>query len=511
MSTQLDIIKSVYPLHILHLSAGKTNIYLSKSKKTTHILPSSGLKQPTDLALFASQWPNVPWAILVDQSEETFWGDVMPVMRGAAKTAWIERLSSQSGTDSPFHWFELQGKSRTQPDKIRVLGYTLGHPETLTPWLEALQGCNARIRGVYTPVMLVSGALNLLKVKPPKSDDTISVLVTPHADGLRQSVLVGGSIRFSRLALHPLTDDTQWFETVYSETARLREYLIGNGLLKNDRTGMHLYVVQPASKDVLPPPDSTARHVKDQYQWLNSPLADLVYLASLAKKQPRRQLAPAIYRKHDLSIYITNLVYGVSAVFAAAALVYIALFLAQLWQMRSDVAAATSATDSATQQYQTITKSFPNTPLTAAQLVDMNKRWEAIKTKVTPDMRSMLVIVGETLDKHPKMVIEFMEWSGEAPSKPVSPVMPGVPVPVTKEKADIASLVLRGNIRGIASDDLRGTRDALAKLVADFNRIPDIRAEITKKPLDLSAKASLSGSGKQDASELHFEIKIWQR
>ncbi len=512
MPKALDLIKSSAPLHILHLSSGKAHIYLVKSKGASLIEPPSGMQQASDLSLFAAQWPHIPWVILVDQSEETFWGGVMPVMRGAAKLAWIERMSAQSGSESPYRWSELQGKSRSQPDKLRVLGYTLGRPEALTPWLDALQDCHARIRGVYSPVMMTPTALTLLKIKLLKNEDDIGVLVTPHAEGLRQSVLVAGRVRFSRLALHPFTTSAEWFETVYSETARLREYLIGSGLLKSDRAGMHLYVVLPQNVDAQATKTSAILHPRDHYRWVESPLADLVYVASLAKNQPLTQLAPAFYSKSDLSVRISRMIYIVSAALTVLAIAYASFSMTQLWQKQLDIDAAQDASNEASKQYQAIAKNFPSTPLTATQLVDMSKRWDSIKAATPPNMRDILVIAGQTLARHPSMIIEKMEWVGEVPSKPptTAPVA-GLPPPVSKEKKDIATLVLSGNIRGIASDDLRGTRDALAKLALDFNRNPDVRAEITKKPLDLSTKATLSGSGKQESSELSFEIKLWQR
>jgi hypothetical protein len=512
MSNALDLIKSSSPLYILHLSSGKAHIYFAKSKGATHIEPPSSLEHASDLALFAAQWPGVPWVILVDQSEETFWGGVMPVMRGAGKTAWIERMSAQSGSESPYRWSELQGKSRSQPDKVRVLGYTLGRAEGLTPWLEALQGCDARIRGVYSPVMMTPTALKLLKIKPLKNEDDIGVLVTPHAEGLRQSVLVAGRVRFSRLALHPFTSSAEWFETVYSETARLREYLIGSGLLKSDRAGMQLYVVLPPTVDGKATKSSATLHTRDQYRWVETPLADLLYVAALAKEQPFTQLAPAFYRKRDLSMRITRAIYIASVAIAVTAFVYASFVGIQLWQKQLDIDAAIASSSAASQQYVAIAKNFPSTPLTAVQLVEMSRRWDTIKATTTPNMRDILVMTGQTLARHPGMIIEKMEWVGEVPTKPAGPgAALGLPPPVSKEKKDIATLLLSGSIRGIASDDLRGTRDALSKLMLDFNRNPNLRAEVTKKPLDLSTKATLSGSGKQESSELIFEIKLWQR
>jgi hypothetical protein len=511
LSNAESLIKSAKPLYVLHLSSGKAKIYFAKQKGATLIEPPGGLEHPSDLSLFAAQWPDVTWVILVDQSEETFWGGVMPIMRGSAKKAWIDRMSLQSGAESTYRWSELQGKSRSQPDKLRVLGYTLGRAEGLTPWLDALQSCEARIRGMYAPVMLTPAALSLLKIKPLKKEDDIGVLVTPHADGLRQSVLVGGKVRFSRLALHAATNGSEWFETVYRETARLREYLVGSGLLKSDRAGMHLYVVMPPGVHGTANKDSTALHARDQYQWVENPLADLIYVAVLAKKQPFVQLAPLMYCKRDLSIRIARALYITTTTLAAAALIYLAFFAAQLWQKQLNIEAAQDSSSAASKQYQAIAKNFPPTPLTAQQLVEMSKRWDAIKAATPPNMRDTLVIAGQILARHPGMVIDKMEWTGEVPSKPAPAAVPGLPPLASKEKKEIATLVLGGSIRGIASDDLRGTRDALSRLMLDFNRNPDIRAEVTKKPLDLSTKASLSGSGKQESSELSFEIKLWQR
>lgn len=512
MATKLDFIKSASPLHILHLSSGRAQIYLASAKGARLINLSLEIDQVTDLTRHAARSPNVPWVILADQSEETFWGGVMPVMRGAAKTAWIERMSAQSGSESPFRWSDLQGKSRSQPDKLRVLGYTLGRPEGITPWLDALQSCNARIRGVYSPVMMTAAALAILKITPPKTEHDIGVLVTPHAEGVRQSVLVEGRVRFSRLALHPFVNDTQWFSTVYSETARLREYLTSSGLLKNDRAGMQLYVVLPPGVDPNGLKNIEVQHPRDQYRWLESPLADLVYVAALAKTQPLAQLASTFYTKRDLSDRITRSIYVVSSIAGAVVLTYAAFVIAQLWQKQQDIDATTAASKTASQQYAAIAKNFPPTPLTAPQLVELSKRWDVIKTNTPPNMRDLFVAAGQVLEKHPHLVIDSMEWIGDIPSKPAPPsAAPGLPPPASQEKKEVASLLLAGSIHGIRSDDLRGTRDALSKLILDFSQTPNIRAEVTKKPLDLSTKASLSGSGKQESSELSFEVKLWQR
>jgi hypothetical protein len=527
----LSRIVSSNPLHVLVLTSGKADVYLVKRSGAKLITAPSGTPTPQDVSRLALQLNDVPWAILVDQSEETFWGGAMPPLKGIARDTWINRMADQSGTDSPYRWFEVQGKSKSHEGQVRVLGYTLGRPEALTPWLDALMSANARIRGVYAPAMLLPLAMKTLKLKPNTSEDDISVLVTPHVDGLRQTVMVGGKVRFSRLALHPESDSEQWFHIIQSETTKLRDYLIGNGLLKNDRAGMQIDCILPQHTRGLMPPTFASQHPKDRYRWLPEIAPYWIYVVALASGQPWRQLAPHIYRKRDLSVQAARALYAVCGALLLGGLFYVGIYANQLWQKRTDTQAAIADTTSAVQRYQTIAKTFSATPLTAAQLIDMSKRWDTIDQQNPPTMQNALLAAGQTLERHPSMILEEIVWAADAEQMEVSganltgisstaSAMPSISSPggiggassvSNTNKKEVTALLLRGTIRGIASDDLRGTRDALAKLEQDFNRQPKIRAEITKRPLDLSTKASLSGSGTQDKSELSFEVKLWQR
>jgi hypothetical protein len=440
-------------------------------------------------------------------------------------------MADQSGTDSPFRWFEVQGKSKSQEGQLRVLGYTLGRPEAITPWLDALKGANARIRGMYAPAMLLPRAIKALKLQPNKSDNDISVLVTPHSDGLRQTVMVGGKVRFSRLALHPALNGASWFHIVQNETTKLREYLVSSGLLKNDRAVMHIDCVLPLYASRIAAPALSSHYPKDRYRWIVETAPQLVYVIALAAGQTRRQLAPLLYRKRDLSVQGARALYGICGALLLVGLLYVGVYAHQLWQKRSNTQAAVADTISAEQRYRAIANTFAQTPLTAAQLMDMSNRWEGIEKQNPPTMRDALAAAGQTLERHPNIILEEMAWAADAeqmsafgagmmgmPSMAALTPMPGaVGIPNAshaadkKETKEVTALLIRGSIRGIASDDLRGTRDALAKLNDDFNRYPKIRAEVTKRPLDLSTKAALSGSGTQDKSELSFEIKLWQR
>ena len=181
---------------ILHLTAGRCDLF-SLSAKRMHHHAELLLETPADIQPIAEKFNKAPWLVLVDQPEEDFWGQLMPPLRGRARAVWLEKLAAKSTFESTFRWVQVHGRSRSNPAKLRVLGYTLGQSEALAEWLDALSAANVRVRGVYSPALLAEEAMQRLEIK----SKGVVVLVTPHRAGWRQCVMVAGKLRFSRLAM----------------------------------------------------------------------------------------------------------------------------------------------------------------------------------------------------------------------------------------------------------------------------------------------------------------------
>jgi hypothetical protein len=153
------------PLRVLHLEGEQPRVYaVGRHGLVEEPGPQQGWKQPEALAEHARRDPACRWLVLADYAEEEFWGDVMPPLRGAARKAWLGRMQHRFAMESPFRWISLQGRSRSSPGKLRVLGYSLGNAERVMPWLEALNGAQARLGGVYAPIMLAAPLLRRLKM-----------------------------------------------------------------------------------------------------------------------------------------------------------------------------------------------------------------------------------------------------------------------------------------------------------------------------------------------------------
>jgi hypothetical protein len=513
-ATLLHFISPAQSTYILSLTAKGGIVYLKKSSQIEFVSPYFDFEKIHEFQTFIDKAKKIPWIVLIDQGEEAFTGSVMPKMRGMAKKAWLKRLATQSNVDSPYFWSELQGASSSQSNMLRVLCYTLGNPSRLTAWLNILHSNQVRIRAAYSPIMLTETTLDILKLNSHKMKEGISVLITSHVNGLRQTVSVNGWTRFSRLAVHSFIDKEHWLEFFYQELSRLREYIISNGLLRDENIKVPVYTLLPSGLLDIETRKNRDDELKIQCRWIGHPEAASIFVLASVKHVRWGQLAPLHYLKRDISLRITKSLNILSVFIFAALLLFVVYNFLKFIQVEEDIDAARHLATSAATEYTAIAKTFPDTPLTRLQLADLSERWKEV-SDIENDMSDLLRIAGQILEQEPKINIDSVTWSleessadGNAESKsqkklPQDNLMKPV-VPIEK-------LVLSGQVRGIASDDLRGMRDLLLQLKNRFNSYPGVSSKITKEPLDLSGTTSFSGSGQQQSNELNFTIQIWKR
>jgi len=492
------------PLRVLHLEGSQPRVYAAgRHGLVEETGPQPGWTRPQDLAGHAQRDPACRWLVLADYAEEEFWGDVMPPLRGAARKAWLARMQQRFAMESPFRWISLQGQSRSRPGKLRVLGYSLGNAERVMPWLEALENAQARVGGVYSPIMLAAPLLRRLKL--PRRGPI--VLVTSHPSGLRQCVVIDGRPCFSRLALRADAAGAGWQHAVREETARLKEYLFENGILVRDKTPVHVVSVCPqgmhnqaaAGPDAgnniyhLLQTDALARALKLPAAWAESPeLSRLLFVHALARGAPPEQLAPPALVRNDWVARAARNTRRAGYGLCGAGLLYAAGMAVSLWPLAGRLGEATATTLKFDADYQREAATFPASALTASELLALEQKAKTM-TAAPPGPRPLLAAVGGVLEKHPGLQLDQLRWEQD-----------------TGGRASPPTLQVRGEVRGLQPDDLRGTRDAMARFTGSLASA-GLSSELVKVPLDLQSSASINGSGQQDKAELGFEVKVWSK
>jgi hypothetical protein len=492
------------PLRVLHLEGEQPRVYaVAGHGLVEEFGPEQGWTQPQALTEHANRDPGCRWLVLADYAEEEFWGDVMPPLRGAARKAWLARMHQRFAMESPFRWVSLQGPSRSRPGKLRVLGYSLGNAGRVMPWLDALAAAQARLGGVYAPVMLAAPLLRRLNV--PRRGAV--VLVTSHPSGLRQCVVIDGRPCFSRLALRTDAVGAGWLAAVREETSRLKDYLLENGILVRDKAPLHVVSICPRGVDSqaaagldaannmyhLLQADVLARALKLPPAWADSPeLSRLLFVHALARGAPPEQLAPPALLRSDWVARTARNTRLAGYGLCGACLLYAAGLAVSLWPLADRLNETTASTRKFDARYQREAATFPASALKADELVALEQKAKTLAASPAGP-RILLSAAGGVLEKHPELQLDQLLWERGA-SGPTAP----------------PTLQVRGAVQGLQPDDLRGARDAMTRFTASLVSA-GLSAEVIKAPLDLQSSASISGSGQQDKTELGFEVKVWNK
>lgn len=179
--------------------------------------------------------------ILVDVIEEEFYVDAIPPLGIRDRQALIERRVLKKFPRTPFRLGQLQGKSEVNPGKSDVLYSAVSNPELLDAWLKILQAHKTPLLGIYSVPLLGSEFLKKFG-KPAK----FSLLLGTHQENkLRQTFLINGKLKSSRLSKSSSPDDSQYAEKIVEEIQRSRRYL-ERGRLLTQLDELHIYLVADA-------------------------------------------------------------------------------------------------------------------------------------------------------------------------------------------------------------------------------------------------------------------------
>ena len=165
------------------------------------------------------------FALLVDAVEEEHQIESVPKLRGRDLRALVQRRIEQRFRDQKliewapieedagrfkFNWRGAQGQM-----KVRISA--LHSDQALQPWLAILERSKAKVIAVKSPLLLSD---RLTKMSRAHGD---GLLVSVLPAGLRQTLIVGGHARFSRLAVG---DSLSSIATIEAECLRTIQYLL---------------------------------------------------------------------------------------------------------------------------------------------------------------------------------------------------------------------------------------------------------------------------------------------
>ncbi|MDP9012296.1 MAG: hypothetical protein M3O41_06500, partial [Pseudomonadota bacterium] len=172
------------------------------------------------------QYPHDRYFVITDTQAEAYQAETVPTVSGRDLNLLLSRKLAQRYRNTAYravlphrsrpYAFIRNLARRRSATKTRIL-YALINPETLAPWLDALERRALNVGGLYSLGALMPALTGHLKL-PARSD---ALIVLRTASGYRHAFISPSGLRFSRLCAYSNAGDTQ----VGAEIDKTLQYL----------------------------------------------------------------------------------------------------------------------------------------------------------------------------------------------------------------------------------------------------------------------------------------------
>ncbi|MBK8120552.1 MAG: hypothetical protein IPK39_16260 [Sulfuritalea sp.] len=452
--------------------------------------------------------------LLADIAEEGYQLEDLPYVKGADRTALLQRRLSQYYYNTPLSTAISLGRAKEGRRDERLLFAALTRIETFTPWLDALREAEATLAGVYSvPLVLAEWVPQLLGASGPV------LFVSLSRGGVRQTFFDQGKLHFSRLSQLATHSLDEMGRTSASDAARIFQYLSAQRQLPR---GGVLRTVVLAHAGEIPALQNFCRDTAE----LRFEFIDLVALArqkklkevpadsnaekllvhSLATKTPAQQFAPAsetrLYKLWQIRFALTSAAWMVFA----SCMLFAGKTLLNVYQLRDTSEAAralTRADDSATTPF---LRRCPRSAHQPRQPARADRTLRCI-AKTHPADGALLLHLSQALNDTPRIELVRLTWKTtvdrpDAGSKPAAGAESWAVVEIQ------ARLPL-----GLASN-----RRAQLELIESFAaRLRDPRTDVRvlSRPFDIESDKALKNPAETGEVQLadvpKFSLRIAQK
>ena len=449
----------------------------------------------------------VPAYIMVDAVEEDYRFETLPHSFGSDRSEMVRRKLRQHYRNSPYvnAWFLGRDTGRRRDD--RYLFSALTNPDLVAAWLQAVAAKGLPIAGIFMLPMVSAALVGALRLKAANL-----LLVSQHSGGLRLTFLRDRQFRLSRLTRGDAGRSGTHAGFITEEISNTRIYLHA---LRAARLDEHLTVVLLDRNDELAEaarniardnPSLECLHLgpRELASRLNLPppllhlTADVIFLQLLGLRTPPGNLAPTDVTGGFGRYRQRRAVYAAAGIAALLAAGWSGLNLWQAALAHADRAVAAQQTTQLQASYQEVTRQFPATPTSAANLrkaVDLAQKLRA--SARTPE--SIMTAISKALETSPGIVIRQLGWkygrteiegAGSGTRTAAGAVLSGGSTASSRRQSGLIEgevKPFRGDYRA-AIESIHAFADRLAKDPAVAE------ARIVKLPLNIDPKLPLSGN-----------------
>ena len=461
---------------------------------------------------FAQGRSGALFSILADIAGEDFHEEQIPLLRGSDREAVVQRRLAQRYRDTRLAAALSMGHTvggERRNERLLLASFT--NTQTMTPWLDALEQCGARLAGVYSVPLLAPALAARLGTRSGRA-----FIVTAHRAGLRQCFVEDGRLRFARLERTVEMVPAALAGFVRSETLRLAQYLATLRVLPREGAPVRVLVIAPpgqrtAFESVL---HSDTRLLFRTLDWAEATRAaglgrfpegsgaETLYLHLAATRPPREQFASNAERRRYFIWQAQRGIVAAGALGLAACTVYAGARWLDAMEARDAASLQVQQAQLAEAQVQRITAAFPVTHTSAENLkITVTEFARVARESAMPERA--FAHVSRVLESYPQFEIDALNWSVSRAG--ARDAKSAVAAAETIELAGRVNATRRSDYRGITAQVQRFA-EALGGSGYELVR--------TQLPFDITSEGTLTGDvarGAEAGEAPRFTIVLARR
>lgn len=399
----------------------------------------------------------------------------------------LQRKLRQAYRGTPFCNAQLLLRDKQNKREDHYFFAAITHSEALDPWLNLVIARKLPVVGVYMAPLTMTQIVHSIGFA-----DRNTLVVAQHAAGLRQTFFRNGQFRVSRLTL-ARPDAIAPSAVKYDEEIRnTRGYLDALNIT---------HVNEPVTVLILDQDDSLTD--------LDTALADQcvsLQVVRLGGEQLARRtgIAPEVLRTHRDALplqllasakSIINLaprtvtsgynrmrasrgIYATAAIAVTAAMLWMGINLIRTTSLEEETQQFTLLARGEDARYNEISRTFPATPVSSAQLREIAEFAARIRGAYrAPD--TVFQVLGQALDQSPAVQVKKMSWRQILQGDAHAAVSQSIVVSAELQDYDVDPRVVIGHI------------DEFVRRLGQHPAVANARA--TKYPVSSASTAALTG------------------
>lgn len=455
--------------------------------------------------------------LLADVVEEGFQFETAPHVTGTDRQALLARRLAQYFYGTPLSTALSLGRETAGRRDERILFAGLTRPAIFEPWLEILRKAQAQVAGLWSTPLLAPALLARIAPRLERA-----LLISMGRNGIRQTYVEHGKLRFSRLAPQSGASPEDLAVACAIESGKIHQYLVGQRILARGSVLPVLVLVRPVERDLF----RTQLRSADELEFVPTDIAQaaraiglhdvpaesgasMLFAAALLRDPPQMQFA----RSQDLSFHRLGrarlALLAVGGTVLAGCLMFAARQILDTLTLRNQTELTIQQTESDAARYQNLLAELPPLPGRADELRTAIGRYRALEASSASPL-ALYRDISRGLEAAPQIELDRIEWA--LADRADAPIEAGGQQPTSPAAGDstghYAIAVVTGHLELEELGDQRAQLAAVNAFAAELRKDDGLRVSVLRMPVDVESQRALRSDSATPTEAPRFSLRV---